>query len=288
MFKNDAKLSDVKSRMFAVVAALFTACALAITFVAPAMAATIVGSIDDLEPGTIDADAMGSLTISVAGVNPYDDEPQDELPRGGVQGFTFTAQRIADVDLSTAQGWTRAQDYTVRSASDAGYSNVFSATTDAQGIATFDAIPVGLYFVTVTVPNDNEHSYKKPQDMLLTVPVGQLTEDSAMWQYDVTINAKYAPENPSIIPPFPIPIPIPGGNDRDGGVLSKTPTATPEPGSPNGDVESKTPEGGVLDKQLAETGASVIWMAAIAVLLILTGFVLLAKKRRDDSNEVRP
>lgn len=281
---------SVKPRVLSAVIALVLAVAMATMTVASAAAATIVGTIGGLEPGSIDADAKASLTISVTGANPFDDEDEDELPRGGVEGFTFTAYRIADVDLTTIEGWNRAEDYTLTAAKNADHSHEFTATTDANGFAYFQDIPVGLYYVTAAVPNDNNHSYKMPQDMLLTVPVGQSTDDAVFWQYDVSIKAKYAPDKPIIIPPIPIPVPVPNPGDpgREGGVLPKTPEGGVLDKQPTQEVEAKTPEGGVLDKQLAETGASVIWIAAIAVLLILTGFILLAKKRRDDSSEVRP
>lgn len=290
MINLNVSKDSVKARVASVVIALVLAVAMTTMTVATAVAATIVGTVGGLEPSSIDADAKASLTVSVAGSNPYDDEPDDELPRGGVEGFTFMAFRIADVDLTTVEGWNRAEEYTLTAAKNAEHSHEFTSTTDATGFAYFQDIPVGLYYVSAEVPNDNNHSYKKPQNMLLTVPVGQSTEDVAMWQYDVNIKAKYAPEVPIVIPPIPIPVPVPTPGDlgREGGVLPKTPEGGVLDKQPTQEVEAKTPEGGVLDKQLAETGASVIWIASIAVLLILTGFILLAKKRRDDSSEVRP
>ncbi|MFZ2293252.1 MAG: LPXTG cell wall anchor domain-containing protein [Corynebacterium casei] len=271
------------SRAASIIVALVLTLSVATIGIASAAAATIVGTVGGLEPGSINPDTKASLTVSVKGANRFDDEPAGELPRGGVEGFTFTAHRIADVDLTTMEGWNRAENYSLSKAKEAEYSHEFVAKTDAKGFAYFEEIPVGLYFVTAAVPADGRHSYKKPQDMLLTIPVGQSTGDAVFWQYDVQIKAKYSPDKPIIIPPIPVPVPVPGGNPPGSETVAEYPPVTTD--VPPGDT---TPGGGTVDNKLAETGASVIWMTVVAVLLIISGFVLLAKKRREDSSEVHP
>lgn len=196
-------------------------CAATLLGTAPAVAGTVVGTTDSLTVSTVDAQGQGSLTIIIAPHNPYDEVPAGQLPPGELAGTVFTAHRIASIDLSTQAGWAQAAAMTIDAARDADYSYVATATIDSDGRATFTGLPVGLYYVTATVPDDDHFFYRTPQDMLLTIPVGEKDQ----WQYNVVINAKYKPTTPTTPPtpptttptvPVPtIPVVPPGGTPND-------------------------------------------------------------------------
>ncbi len=68
-----------------------------------------------------------------------------------------------------------------------GISPDYTAVTDSEGVAHFEDIPMGLYFVMGDQYNENRMLYT-PYDTLVCVP-NRLEDES--WDYDVEIEVKY-------------------------------------------------------------------------------------------------
>ncbi|MDO5512036.1 hypothetical protein [Corynebacterium sp.] len=220
----------------------------------PAQAATIVGDTTGLAVADI-RDRTGTLTITLTPGNPYDD-----LQPGGVAGVEFTARRVSGIDLLNDAGWFQARAMTLSQAAAAEHDVVRTALTDARGIGVFEGLPVGLYLVTATA----SHGVRVPQDMLLTIPVGQ----EGTWNYDVLINAKYQPDVP-VTPTVPVIPPATPTWQPPTIQLSEVPIEPGTPGSPGAPVDS-----------LPVTGASVLTALGIAIVLVALGTTLLLINRR--------
>lgn len=110
--------------------------------------------------------------MTLTGQNPYNDVPAGQKAPGGVKGCTVTIRRVNDINLGTAEGWDAIRALTHEAAAKRSLGEAMVATTDANGMATFNDVPVGLYLMTVTPPNDDAHTYLTYKPQLVTVPVG--------------------------------------------------------------------------------------------------------------------
>ncbi|WP_336651201.1 MULTISPECIES: SpaH/EbpB family LPXTG-anchored major pilin [unclassified Leucobacter] len=151
-------------------------------------------------PSNIDPSTPRSLTIhklsqpATAGVAGDGSElapeslPADALPLNGVE---FTVQQVTavggkSVDLNTDAGWATIQPYlngtTPFVPGNATLGAPVKQVTANGGLAVFNTLPVGLFYVTETNPGPN--SIKAPaQPFLVTLPMP--TKDPGVFRYDV-------------------------------------------------------------------------------------------------------
>lgn len=104
-------------------------------------------------PGNAPAGSTGSLTITkYAGDEtdlPHNGTMQNDVPRPPLQGVTFAVCKVDGIDLTTDAGWVAAQGKTVANSTCAA-GTTQSLQTDANGIAVFSGLPIGLYKVVET------------------------------------------------------------------------------------------------------------------------------------------
>lgn len=142
----------------------------------------------------IDADAETSLTI---------EKMIGELgsTTAAADGFTFTAQRVANVDLTKQSGWSKASEISNAYAADpAGYQvpvegETYTATTDGKGKAVFNTannnmLPVGMYLIT----EETTGNFSEIAPFLITVP--NIETDSTV-NYNPTVKPKNQEINPT-------------------------------------------------------------------------------------------
>lgn len=224
----------------------------------------------------------------------------------GVPGVPFTLRRVKDVDLGTQSGWEKLESITpddfkvtdTRTQEDVDklLEAPVTATTDAQGHARFNNLPVGLYYLVEDKPATAGAGYTQSAPMLLTLPLRDA--EGEKWAYNFTVNAKNQPTkpgNPTYPPgeetPFEPPV-IPSIPDIPG-----TPTTPENPGeapgtrlpSPPLEEGEEEPPSAVLASPhmpgvLASTGASVIGIVVLGVLLLGGGF-LLTRRRKEEEEE---
>lgn len=238
-----------RTAMLTVSAALFLG-----TPMASADIRTVIGSVDSQAVSDIDADSTVDLTII-------------KTPPQNVSGITFTVRKVKGVDLLTAEGWESARRMSVVGAKIRGFDTEVSETTDAEGKAYFNGLPIGLYLVS---QQGSSASYgKEPAEFLITLPTG--SDDGTYWNYDVEVFAKEEDEdNPPTppTPPVPTPTPPPG-----------TPT-TPVPPETSEVPTTTTPGKGKPSTDLADTGANVTGLVALGLFLIAGGLFFVFRKKR--------
>lgn len=168
--------------------ALFGALAAA----APASAATGVGNITG---------SQGTLTIhkyerSTSNGQTAGTGQEQSVSGATLNGVTFTIQRVANYDLTTAAGWTsvdaiRKATNPVGAATAAGLTPVTTVTTAGAGTATA-TLPFGLYLVTETGSPSTVTEAAAP--FLVTVPfaTGPTATPANTWIYDVHVYPKNA------------------------------------------------------------------------------------------------
>ena len=98
-------------------------------------------------------------------------------------GATFTVEKLTSVDLTTQAGWEKLAGYNgnVDTAKADGAQKKGEKTTGADGLATFDNLPLGAYVVTETV---TPAGYVGSKPFIITVPMTHPT-DLNKWVYDV-------------------------------------------------------------------------------------------------------
>lgn len=156
------------------------------------------------EPGNIDPSIPRSLTVHKYALGPSSPQqigtgqelttPIAGTPLGGAE---FTAALVADVDLTTAAGWTAAANLTPASAANRVTTTSFTATTAADGVATFAGedgadLPIGLYLVTETALPAEATNPVAPFLVTLPFPTGPGGAPANEWIYDVHVYPKNA------------------------------------------------------------------------------------------------
>lgn len=271
-----------RSKFMAFVYAL----ALAILAIPPAAATeknVVIGEIEGLDIAEIPGCGTVDLPLIVKKTDSED----------RVDNITFTVERLAGIDLTTEAGWGEVRELDIDAAMDAEKAGTWTKTTDAEGLATFTYLPIGVYLVTAKTPE--EANYLQPVPFVITLPTG--SEDG--WACDRDIYAKFEPGQPepeeptptTTKPPYPPFDPTP------------TPTTKPaEPEDPNypGDPRpSELPSDGRPSPDptqqgtgpiaaasplptLASTGAAVIGLVGVALALITLGVVLVTRRGKGD------
>lgn len=142
-------------------------------------------------PSTIDVTRQGSITIhkrlDPESTGPRDDGNINPNPGGtGRAGVTFRVEKL-NANLGTNQGWQAAQSLTPTSPRDGSFS-ARDADTNAEGIATYANLPVGVYLVTETGKPD---SIVPTAPFLVYIPMTN-PADRTKWNYDVHVYPKNA------------------------------------------------------------------------------------------------
>jgi len=108
-------------------------------------------------------------------------------------GATFTVEKLTSVDLTTQAGWEKLAGYNgnVDTAKAAGFEKKGEKTTGADGLATFDNLPLGAYVVTET---QTPAGYVGSKPFIITVPMTHPT-DLNKWVYDVHAYPKNSKAN---------------------------------------------------------------------------------------------
>ncbi|WIM66896.1 SpaH/EbpB family LPXTG-anchored major pilin [Corynebacterium breve] len=263
-------------------------------------ARTVVGYVSQQVAATIDVNRTVNLTIRKSKPNYYDDVAEGELPPASLAGSVFEIRRIDGIDLTKAEDWDRIRGLTIEDAATMPMGPAIRATTDAEGVARFYDLEVGLYYVVENPPVTPGQNYRKSAPFLITLPTGNL--DGSTWDYDVEVQAKNGPDPCDETDPCPTPTlpPIPGIPETTDpsvpptkpGTPSTTSTPVPgepgQPGSPDrpGGPDSPgrpgtPPSSNVPRGPLASTGASVIGVVIAALGLIGVGLFLMRRKRAD-------
>ncbi|WP_286954850.1 MULTISPECIES: pilin N-terminal domain-containing protein [Corynebacterium] len=211
---------------------------------------TVIGTVDSQAIADIDASSTVDLTII-------------KTPPQKISGISFTVRKVKGVDLTTPAGWEAARRMSVGSAKIRGFDSEASATTDAEGKAYFKNLPIGLYLVSQQ--GTSASIGKEPAEFLITLPTG--SDDGTYWNYDVEVFAKEEDKDKPPTPPVPTPTPPP---------VTSTPPAPPE----TPEVPTTTPGKGKPSKGLADTGANVTGLAALALFLIAGGVFFVFRKKR--------
>ncbi len=155
-------------------------------------------------PSLPDPGAIGSITIhkvkapDTATGLPHDGTAVSTAGLTPVPGVTFTVEQVTGIDLTTNQGWQDAAALSTSfnpgdargSVTAAGYGLQAAAgspvTTDAGGIASVQALPLGLYLVSETSwPAGATPS----APFLVSVPLTDPSTQSS-WLYDVHVYPK--------------------------------------------------------------------------------------------------
>lgn len=277
-----------RSRMLIGATALTVATALSLGIpITIANAQTVIGVVDSQTIADIQRDRLVALTLVKTAGNPYDD---GTIPP--IAGVSFTVKRVEGVDLSTEAGWATAREITVGEAQAHGFTHDFTAVTNAEGEAFFSGLPVGLYLISETpVP---VAGLETPEiiDFLITLPTGDY--DGESWDYNVHVKAKseavasHTPTTPttpttprepvaSYTPPRPT---LPNIT-----VVTTRPTEPVASHNPPRQIPAQPPREAVASHSpgrqvLASTGADVIGIAALALILIGGGAFLVMRSRR--------
>lgn len=143
--------------------------------------------------GNIDTTATGSLTIhkhdqkdSPLITGDHDGQEITGVTAEGLDGVTFSVQRVTDIDLTTAAGWVTAGGLSVEDAQSRTLGTDFGGSTANGGILTITDLPIGLYLVQETAPGPN-NIVAPAAPFLVAVP--QPLGDGE-WLYDVHVYPK--------------------------------------------------------------------------------------------------
>lgn len=141
---------------------------------------------------TIDQKATGSLTIYKK-ANPTETHTStgevDASASGeNLQGAGFTLYKVTNADLSTNDGVAKAATLTAANAT-RGDIVQSEKITDADGKATWQNLPVGVYLLKETKTPDG---YSPAADSLIFIPMtrNNATTGGTQWLYDITAYPK--------------------------------------------------------------------------------------------------
>lgn len=255
-------------------------------FSAPVAARTVTGNAAGLSHASIQQTCPYGVSLEVQkqAHRPYQNMHPSDIPAGVISGLTFEALRVDGVDITTAAGWSAATGMSVGQAQDRGFEDLFTAVTDVEGIARFDEnLPVGLYLIREITPANPHENHRTSRPFLSTLPVGDAMGER--WLCDVKIKTKEKPEKPTTPPKTPPP-PVTTTTPKVPPVTTTTPKVPPTPG-----VTTSTPPATTTQEvpppvpdqpgrtPLAYTGANVLWLVALATLLIAGGAFLRLRRR---------
>lgn len=147
---------------------------------------------------TIGASQTGSLHVIKDVGDPltqYGDpsNPNVDTNREPIPGLDFEIRRVETIDLTTNQGWIEASELSLGQFVPGGLrenelGDTRIATTDGEGIAHFNELPVGLYYVSENETSAQSRNLSVLTPFFVTVPT--TSADRSSWDYDVVVKAK--------------------------------------------------------------------------------------------------
>ena len=267
------------------VVAVGVACAVA--FAGPGVvAAEAVQVAGQQSTGAERTSATDTVTIRLTQGNPNDD---GQPPSGKIQGVTIHLDRLAGLDPTNADDAARVRNANLDEVRDWRTDVHAEKVTDANGEVTFDGLANGFYVVTSTAPDD---SYREISPFVVAVPFHTVVDNpnpvpgvivAKTHKPGETPTPTTSPTTPSAPPSHPdTPQTPPNYPPTKPGKPPHQPETTP-PRTPDGGKTSTpvTPSGN--GGSLAMTGAQVLGVVAAALVLIATGFVMIASSRRKNS-----
>lgn len=154
----------------------------------PAMAA-------DMNPGLIDPSKTATLNVHkfeqpVKQGEPGDGTAQDTTGLNPLSGIKFKVERVSDIDLTTNAGWEQVAGLSAEDAQGMSRDAAVEVTTDANGLAKFENLPLGLYVVTEELTDDQLASgITGIEPFLVTLPISD-PNNRNQWLYDVNVYPK--------------------------------------------------------------------------------------------------
>ncbi|HCG2975367.1 TPA: LPXTG cell wall anchor domain-containing protein [Corynebacterium striatum] len=258
---------------------------------------TITGATDGLSISDIRCEE-GSLTLIKRPPSAFDGVDYGDLPRGTIDGATFTLRRVKDIDLTQQAGWDAAKGMSVEEARKRLSDDEWKAVSGRDGRAVFTGLAMGVYLVSETPPADRPKEYRKTSEFLITVPAGMRSADGsvASWSCDVQVFTKdindtppsepstppattppsTTPSTPPDTPPTVPSVPVFPPNETSG---TPAPSATPTPS------ESGTPKEPrkQITERLGNTGANVLGVVALGLALTIGGFLVQRRRKGEDT-----
>lgn len=225
-----------------------------------AYAARIVGVPEGQDITT--ENGVTNLRIVVTPGNP---DPYEELPVGEVAGIEIRLAKLADLDPFNAEDIRRIESTPLAEiVANWPTSDYYTVTTDGDGVAVFQSLPVGVYLVTSAAPDDGT-IYRQIEPFLVGIPMNPEAGQTA--HPDGLIITKTRPQTPPTGTPERPPVDVPDLPPGD------RPNNPGEPGAPHASSPGETSEthtrGG-----LARTGADVIELLIIGALVVSAGVAL--------------
>lgn len=164
----------------------------ALLLVSFAIAGTHTAGGQTPNPALIDR-STGTLIVEKSPGDPLTQYNEPGGTRYPLDGIRVVAQRIVSVDLTTTQGWIDAQAMNVEEfyrggSRESELSDPVIAVTDTNGVATFENLPIGLYYITedpTTTQPQNPHQIKP---FVVTIPTSY--DGGRSWNYTVRVHAK--------------------------------------------------------------------------------------------------
>ncbi|MFH0413006.1 hypothetical protein ACG98H_13385 [Corynebacterium sp. L4756] len=245
-----------------------------------AYAAKIVGVPEGQDITT--ENGVTNLRIVVTPGNPA---PYEELPVGEVAGIEIRLAKLADLDPFNAEDIRRIESTPLAEiVANWPTSDFYTVTTDGDGVAVFQSLPVGVYLVTSAAPDDGT-IYRQIEPFLVGIPMNPEAGQTA--HPDGLIITKTRPQTPPTgtpeRPPVDVPDVPPGDRPNNPGEpgepgwpedFGEPLSPSDPPSAPNASSPGETPEtptrGG-----LARTGADVIDLLIIGALVVSAGVALL-------------
>ena len=266
--------------------------------VALADSRVVSGNDTNLVAENVNKEARLSLTVRKVATNPYDDVPEGAKP-SAIAGAQFTLSRVEDIDVTTSAGREAAKGFSLDDVASHALISTTTRTTDGGGVANFTNLVPGLYLLEESAP-DADYNYHLSSPKLIILPLGSASGEG--FEYENVVVTKPEPDRPPSTttrtrPPETVTT-TPGTETETTRVttptssvaappttVTSTPpatvsTVTTTPVRPPATTTVSTPGDKSRDGGLASTGANVLWLAGIAVILILGGFFL-ARRNND-------
>lgn len=267
------------------VVAVGVACAVA--FAGPGVvAAEAVQVAGQQSTGAERTSATDTVTIRLTQGNPNDD---GQPPSGKIQGVTIHLDRLAGLDPTNADDAARVRNANLDEVRDWRTDVHVDLVTNANGEVTFDGLAHGFYVVTSTAPDD---SYREINPFVVAVPFHTVVDNPKPVPGVIVAKTHKPGETPtpptsSSAPSAPpsrpdTPQTPPNYPPTKPGKPPHQPETTP-PGTPSAGKTSTPVTSSGNGGSLAMTGAQVIGVVAAAMVLIATGFVMIAFSRRKNS-----
>lgn len=216
-----------------------------------------------------------SVTVAIPRPNPYDEIPAGKLPEPSGEGFTVKLERIRDkssINSDTKIEEIRKLDKDLE----------FTQVTGSSASTTFSNLPSGVYLISTQAPKSTKHQQVYVQDSVVYVPLDGDCEG--------VVNAKIRHTDPNLPPTNPTPSTSTKPTTTK---PTSTETRSPQPSSGNTKTSSEntisTGSSGSgsrsITKRLADTGASVIAIAVLGLVLLALGVFMLRKRNNPGENE---